>query len=366
MPLLADKVLDLPFDVVPDPEEFIRAAMEWHFNPATGSPFWLRRAESLGFDPRAEIRSHHDLRRFPNVLPDLRDVHAEDLIARGYGDRPDVAGFFESGGTTGAPKRVVLMREWQDRLLRLHEDILDRHGIPRGLNWLGVLPSGPHIIGALFRLITERHGSYVFTIDLDPRWVKKLIAQRRLNDADAYAEHIIDQAADILRRQNVGALNITPPLLERLSRHRDLVDLVNEKVRAIMWGGAHMDADTLALFRTEVFPETIFLGQYGSTMYLGSAAERPNLPVEAPCIFDPYSPYLTFEVVNPDTLERVGYGDRGQILASHVSKGFLLPNNLERDMATRIKALDGTVGDAVADVAPVATFENEAVIEGVY
>ena len=40
-------VLDLPYDVSPDPEEFIRAAMEWHFDPETGSPFWLDRARSL-------------------------------------------------------------------------------------------------------------------------------------------------------------------------------------------------------------------------------------------------------------------------------------------------------------------------------
>ena len=61
-----------------------------------------------------------------------------------------------------------------------------------------------------------------------------------------------------------------------------------------------------------------------------------------------------------------GFGERGQVIVNHVSKGFLLPNNLERDLATRIEPLAGQVGDSVADVAPVATFENETVIEGVY
>ena len=49
-----------------------------------------------------------------------------------------------------------------------------------------------------------------------------------------------------------------------------------------------------------------------------------------------------------------------------MSKSFLLPNNLERDLATRMPPVMGTVGDSVADIAPVATFEDEAVIEGVY
>jgi hypothetical protein len=51
---------------------------------------------------------------------------------------------------------------------------------------------------------------------------------------------------------------------------------------------------------------------------------------------------------------------------NHVSKSFLLPNNLERDMATRIRPLEGQVGDSVADVTPVQRFDDEAVIEGVY
>jgi hypothetical protein len=51
---------------------------------------------------------------------------------------------------------------------------------------------------------------------------------------------------------------------------------------------------------------------------------------------------------------------------NHLSKNMLLPNNLERDLATRIEPLAGQVGDAVADVSPVAQFDNEDVIEGVY
>src|SRR3981081_1729995 len=93
-------VLDVAFDVRPDPDEFIRAAMDWHFNPATGSPYWLERAKSLEFDPRARGKSFADLARFPTVTNELRDVRAQDLIPRGYGPHPDVLGVFESGGTT--------------------------------------------------------------------------------------------------------------------------------------------------------------------------------------------------------------------------------------------------------------------------
>ena len=362
----AHAILDLPRHVSPDPDEFIRAAMEWHFNPDTGSPFWLARARSLGFDPRTDVKSHEDLRLFPNVAAELREVRATDLIPRGYGPRTEVIGIFESGGTTGAPKRVVLMRDWLARLLGWMNANLEAHGFEQGVNWLGIVPTGPHLVGELFRQSATTHGSHGFSIDLDPRWVKKLISQGQRENADAYAEHLIDQAAFVLRSQDIGVLTITPPLMERLAGREELVELVNEKVRAIRWGGTQLDPDSRRLYKSEVFPGVAICGNYGSTMMLGVAGERPGLTDDAHCVFDTLSPYITLSVLDPATGRVVGYGERGQVVVNHVSKSFLLPNNLERDLAIRIEPPDGQVGDSVADIAPVATFENEAVIEGVY
>ena len=359
-------VLDLPIGVRPDPGEFIRAAMEWHFSPETGSPYWLDRARTLDFDPRADVTSHEDLMLFPNVANELRDVPASDLIPRGYGPQPEVTGVFESGGTTGAPKRVVCMRDWMDRMLAWSNANLAVHGFPRGGNWLGIVPTGPHFVGELFTRSARTYGDLGFLIDLDPRWVKKLIADGRHDEAGGYAEHLIDQAALVLRTQDIAVMTITPPLLERLARRDELVDLVNQKVRAIRWGGTQMDADTRHLYRTQIFPGTTLYGHYGSTMILGIAGERAGLGDDDPCVFDPFSPYVTFRVVDPFTGQPTEYGQRGQVVMNHVSKSLLLPNNLERDLAVRVEPLPGQVGDSVADITPVARFEAEDVIEGVY
>jgi phenylacetate-coenzyme A ligase PaaK-like adenylate-forming protein len=352
--------------VHPDPDEFIRAAMDWHFSPATGSPYWLERARSLEFDPRADVKSFEDLTLFPNVTNELRDVRVRDLIPQGYGPHPEVIGVYESGGTTGAPKRIVMLRDWWDPEIARQVAYLDARGVPRNRDWLALLPSGPHMAGALLRSEAAAVGGVPFTIDMDPRWVKKLIAAGKADEANAYAEHLIDQAAFVLQTQDIGVLWSTPPLLERLARRDDLVELVREKVQLIWWGGAHMDVDTRQLYRTEIFPGLTIAGGYGSTMVLGGAPERLGLADDDPCIFDPPSPYITFSVVEPDTGRAVPYGQRGQVVMNHVSKSFLLPNNLERDMATRIPPLEGQVGDSVADVTPVQKFDNETVIEGVY
>ncbi|GAA0379666.1 AMP-binding protein [Microbispora corallina] len=362
----ADPVLDDPPDEVPDAREFIEAAMRWHFDPDTGSPYWLKRARTLGFDPRRDVHTLDDLRMFPNVANELRDVRVEDLIPRGYGPEPCVVGVYESGGTTGPPKRVVLLADWLDRVTRRAMRDMDERSYPRGVNWLFVGPSGPHIFGELVARQALARGGVRFSIDLDPRWVKKCIAEGRLDEAERYAEHLIDQATFPLETQDAGVLITTPPLLERLARRNRLVDLVNEKISVIVWGGAHMDPDTRHLLRTEVFPKVRLYGMYGSTMILSGLAERAGLTEDDPCVFDAFSPYVSLRVVDPDTGEDVPYGERGQVVMNHVSKGMLLPNNLERDLATRIEGPPGQLGDSVADVGPLRTFENEQVIEGVY
>lgn len=366
---VTSSVLDLPFTTRPDPDELIRAAMEWHFNPETGSPYWLARARDLDFDPRTDVRTHRDLALFPNVANELRDVPVLDLVPKGYGKAPDIVGVFESGGTTGAPKRVVCTRDWLDRMLAWSNANLDTHGFPRGAHWLGITPTGPHIVGELFRRAAHTHGSLGFTVDLDPRWVKRLIAAGRAEEADAYAEHLIDQAAFVLRTQDIGVMAITPALLERLARRDELIDLVNRKVAAIRWGGTQLDPDSRYLYRTEIFPDVTLYGHYGSTMILGIAGERAGLTADDPCVFDPLSPYVTFSVINPDDPDSgqpVQYGERGQVVMNHVSKCLLLPNNLERDLAVRVPPPPGQVGDSVADIRPVTRFDNEDVIEGVY
>ena len=101
-------------------------------------------------------------------------------------------------------------------------------------------------------------------------------------------------------------------------------------------------------------------------MILGGMIERAALTDDDPCIFDPPTPWITLRVVDPDTGRPVGYGQRGQVVMSHLSRNMLLPNNLERDVATRIQPPVGQAGDSVADVSPLASFAGADVIEGVY
>src|ERR1700733_12085148 len=79
-------ILDVPRDRAPqDADAYPRTAMAGHFGENTGSPFWLDAAKSLDFDPLTDVTTFLDLRRFPNLVDELRRVPVEDLIPRGYG-----------------------------------------------------------------------------------------------------------------------------------------------------------------------------------------------------------------------------------------------------------------------------------------
>jgi phenylacetate-coenzyme A ligase PaaK-like adenylate-forming protein len=349
-----------------DEERFLRMAMRWHFSEATGSKFWLDRAASLDFDPLRDICTHEDLARFPNVVNELRDVPVGDLVPRGYGARPDAIAAYDSGGTTGAPKRVLLFPDWLERSLAWKSGRLDALEFPTDVNWLIVAPTGPHIFGRLMTDLARMRGGVPFTVDLDPRWVRACLREGRMEEADRYAEHIVDQVEAVLDSQEVGVLVATPPLLERMAARDVLVEHIGKKVDAIMWGGAHMDPDTRFLLQQDVFPGVRLRGQYGSTMILGGSMERAHHPDPRSCVFDSFSPYTTFSVIDPATGQNVAEGQRGQVVMHHISKALLLPNNLERDSAASVAAPAGALGVSVADVAPVATFEDSSVIEGVY
>lgn len=356
-------LLDVPrADLVGDPQAYLRAAIAWHFGSDTGSPFWLRVAQRLDFNPLTDINGFDDLRIFPNLLAELRDAPAEELIPRGYGSPPPVPKIFESGGTTGAPKRTVQMPDWVEQITRWQIEDFTAGGFVPGSGLLFLMPSGPHGVAHFSRAVSERLGSLFYPVDLDPRWVKKLAARGATAEVSAYVDHVLEQARFILQTQNVANLHTSPPLLGAIARDDALTDLVNRKIRYILISGAHVDLDTLDLLR-EIFPQTAIAMAFGSTMILSQARTR----IEGDAfVFDPRAPYVVFWVVDPDTGEQVPYGERGQVVMNHISRGMFIPNNLERDSAIRMPGPDGQIGDSLSEVTPVATFEGEAVIEGVY
>ncbi|MBS2962375.1 AMP-binding protein [Actinocrinis puniceicyclus] len=343
-----------------DPDEHLRRMIDWHFDPRTGSRFWLERAAKLDFDPRAEITTVADLRRFPDLSDDLRHVPVEDLIPAGAAGEPfDV---FDSGGTTGAPKRIV---ESVSRAQNADwvADVLGAHGFPDRGNWLHVGPSGPHVVGRTMRRIAHRRGGLFFTVDMDPRWVKKLIAAGRGDVARDYVQHLVDQIELVVASQDIRVLFITPTVLEAVCERESLYAQLSERLGGLLWAGTSASPETLRLIEEELFPNTRLAGLYGNTL-MGIAVQRPKQEDDVhPCVYRPYHPASIVEIVDEESREPVPYGERGTVLMHLMFRDMFLPNVLERDAAVRIAPGRGDTVDGIADIGPVASAE---VIEGVY
>ncbi|QIJ63531.1 long-chain fatty acid--CoA ligase [Streptomyces sp. JB150] len=340
----------------------VRKTVAWHFGEDTGSPFWLAKRPALGFDPLTEVHGLADLTRFPDVSAELRRVPVRDLIPRGLADRPFRV--YDSGGTTGSPKRIV-DGGYRARMLVWARQRLIEAGVPAEGDWLHLGPSGPHVIGYDVSRYAALGNGLFHTVDLDPRWVKRLLAQGREADADEYVQHLLDQAETILATQDVAVLNTTPPLLEAICARPALYEAVRAKVRAVLWAGTSISAENLRQLEEVFFPEATVVGIYGNSL-MGVAPQRPAVPGdEHRCVFEPFPETTRLELVD-DEGRPVADGERGRVRLHLVSEEMFLPNVLERDSAIRVPARPGSPVEGLADVQTYRRLDDVRVIEGVY
>ncbi|MFW6639893.1 phenazine biosynthesis protein [Nocardiopsis algeriensis] len=346
-----------------DPDAYVRHVLRWHFSPATGSRFWRERRALLDFDPLRDVGGLADLALFPDFSEDLRTVPVEHLIPAGSTRaRFEV---FESGGTTGAPKRVVDAVS-RGRNVAWVSSVLREHGFPDRGHWLHVGPGGPHVVGRTVRHLAAERDALCFTLDLDPRWVKRLLAEGRTELAAEYREYLLDQIELIVQSQDIRAMFITPPVLEALCARDRLYETVAAKVKGLLWAGTSISPESLSQIENTFFPDAAVAAIYGNTL-MGIAPQRPKAEGGPfPCVFEPYFPQSAVRVVDPGTREAVGYGERGQVLIHLLSEDMFLPNVLERDTALRVPPAPGSDVDGLADIQPLRTPGAGRIIEGVY
>src|SRR5260370_20964022 len=80
-------------------DAWVREVIQWHFDPATGCPFWLDYSKARSWDPRDEVHTYDDLSRFGFFRDEwLRGGPGRRCVAKGCVDSP-VYRFATAGGT---------------------------------------------------------------------------------------------------------------------------------------------------------------------------------------------------------------------------------------------------------------------------
>src|SRR5450631_996119 len=261
------------FSTALDLDQWVQDIVRWHFDANTGSPYWLRRREGLGFDPIAEIKAFADLQKFGLFDDnDLKSVPAQDFIPQAH--RRDGGPFgvrvYETGGTLGTPKRVI-DHSYREVLASWFSYSLDQCGFPQGGNWLHCAPAGPHAVGYTTQRIAHRRGGLAYYVDLDPRWIKRCILGGQSSVVEQYIEHVLEQTFDVMKSQKVSFLFTTPPLLQRMCER---VKLDEMGIRGIVCGGTHVTPDMHMLIRQEMAPGIPLCIVYGNTI-MGVAPQYP-------------------------------------------------------------------------------------------
>jgi hypothetical protein len=63
----------------------VREIVKWHFDPATGCPFWLERAKQFDFNPATAVTRFEDLSKFGFFEDEwLRGGPVERWVPKGY------------------------------------------------------------------------------------------------------------------------------------------------------------------------------------------------------------------------------------------------------------------------------------------
>ncbi len=364
----------------------VREIVQWHFSPETGTPFWLEKAKTYTFNPLKDVHGFDDLKLFGLFEDDwLRGGPVRRWVPRAYQNKPVYV--FETGGTTGLPKSRIVIDDFRIDYEMMSETLPDQY-FPRGSNWLMLGPSGPRRLRLAIEHLAQHRDGICFCVDLDPRWVVKLIKQKKIGEANAYKEHCIDQALTILAGgHEIKCMFTTPKLLasfDEALRAGKLEEKYRQLGKPIPAGGLRSIKATgitgifsggtefTPEFTREAYEEMLDNGEvymtptYGNTL-MGLACSKPIGPHDGFKItYYAPQPRAAIEVVDPDDYNRtVDYGQTGRVLLTTLTKEFFVPRFPERDEGEREAPYEKFPWDGVSGVRPFKELAGTTVV-GVY
>ncbi|MEZ6056647.1 MAG: hypothetical protein R3C01_08080 [Planctomycetaceae bacterium] len=339
-----------------------------HFDPELGTPFWLDKVGSLGFNPLTDINCFDDLKKFPLFEDDdLRGGPVTRFLPKKWKDHPKFV--FETGGTTGIPKsRCVVNDHWID--YEEFSKTIPDDKFPLGSNWLMLGPSGPRRLRLAVEHLCQFRGGICFCVDLDPRWVVKLLKKGDVAGAKAYAEHVIDQAVTVLSAgHDVKCMFATPKLLEALALK--LMDngssIAEAGITGIFAGGTEFTPQWYRFCREELLgPDVYITPTYGNTL-MGLACGKPFDPADNYKItYYAPQPRAVVEVVDfKDYNQIVPYGETGRVKLYTLTEELFIPGFMERDEGEREQPHEKYPWDGVSGTRPFHEIAKTTTV-GVY
>ena len=247
---------------------------------------------------------------------------------------------FETGGTTGIPKSRVVVEDFTGSTTRCSATRCRRSIFPKGANWLMLGPSGPRRLRLAVEHLCQYRGGICFCVDLDPRWVVKLIKKGWMEHLKAYQEHVIDQAMTVLSaNHDIKCMFTTPKLLDALASRleKEGSSIAKTGITGIFCGGTEMTSQWIRFAIEEYLgPDVYIAPTYGNTLMGLAAAEMPTAADNYKIAYYAPQPRAVVEVVDFDDYDKVvDYGKTGRVMLTTLTKEFFVPRFMERDEGER-------------------------------
>jgi hypothetical protein len=230
-------------------------------------------------------------------------------------------------------------------------------------------PSGPRRLRLSVEHLAQFRGGICFSVDLDPRWVIKLIKKGWSEHLQAYKDHVIDQAVTVLQAgHDIRCLFATPKLLEALALRLEGMGTTIRKagISGIFSGGTEFTPQWNRFAQEELLDGAFLQPVYGNTL-MGLAPAVPSgsfnnyrITYYAP------QPRAVIEVVDFDDPNRlVDYGETGRVKLTTLTKEFFMPGFFERDEGEREPPCERFPWDGISGVRPYRGFAATTTV-GVY
>jgi hypothetical protein len=230
-------------------------------------------------------------------------------------------------------------------------------------------PSGPRRLRLAVEHLCQYRGGICFCVDLDPRWVVKLIKKGWMDHLKAYQDHVIDQAMTVLSAgHDIKCMFTTPKLLDALAARleQEGSSIAKAGITGIFCGGTEMTSQWVRFAIEEFLGPGVYIAPtYGNTLMGLAAADMPEPPDYKITYYAP-QPRAAVQVVdfdNPDKL--VDYGMSGRVMLTTLTREFFVPRFLERDEGERERPTAKYPWDGVSGVKPFRGIAAQTTV-GVY
>ena len=226
-------------------------------------------------------------------------------------------------------------------------------------------PTGPRRLRLAVEHLANHRGGSCYHVDLDPRWVKRLIGRKELDQVERYQAHVMSQAVEIIKHRDISCIFTTPRLLASIGER---ISISDHGIKGCFCGGTSMTPEYVRFLQEEVLEDRAqFVPTYGNTL-MGLAVSIPEELKENDYSVTYYAPQprAVLRIVDAEQTEKtMGYGEYGRVELTTLSHEFFMPRFLERDEAIRREPHAKYPWDGVGDVRPFGALTKK-VIEGVY